>query len=35
MFLRLEGVSISRGRLVRLVYKLWRVSTYLKLNFFD
>jgi hypothetical protein len=31
VFLRLEGVSSSGGRLVRLMYKLWRVSTFLLL----
>jgi hypothetical protein len=31
VFLRLEGASSSRGGLVRLVYKLWRVPTFLLL----
>jgi hypothetical protein len=31
MFLRLEGVSSSGGGLVRPVYKLWRVPTFLLL----
>jgi hypothetical protein len=31
MFLRLEGVSSSGERLVRLMYKLWRVPTFLLL----
>jgi hypothetical protein len=31
VFLRLEGVSSSEGELVRLVYKLWKVPTFLLL----
>jgi hypothetical protein len=31
VFLRLEGVSSSGGRLVRLMYKIWRVPTFLLL----
>jgi hypothetical protein len=29
VFVRLEGVSSSGGGFVRLVYKLWRVPTFL------